>query len=151
MKISEELAAEVGKPQKISRNIKLNGLDILIRLQKPLEEPSENDPNNYIFTESGDSFVADIEHDYGTCIIIEAWSEATQTVMTQGIHREPEQANEDFEFAARYFLNKATDEEWLDTLNKKGVLKLLQATCVNGSTYEEPKYNPNDKKKKKKT
>lgn len=158
MMIPEEYLNKIGGPQKLSRTIELDGLELLLRLQKPFEEPPEDlglplnfeldEENNLI---SFDMVFQDPEDwmEFGTCLIVEAWSEATQSVITQGIRKAEHQTDEEFTFGVRYMLNRGTDEEWIEVIKNRKLDKILKVACNNeAALYQEPKVT--DKKEDKK-
>lgn len=145
MKVPKEFVSKIGTPQKLFRNITVDGIDVLIRLQKPFEEkPDEDDMAGFIMDSEGvmrsiEEVEGDAWMEFGTCIIIEAWSDASQSIVTQGIRKSETQTDEEFAFGARYMLNNGTEEEWLDVIKKRKLDRILKIACNNKSAkYVEP-------------
>jgi hypothetical protein len=154
MKIPKDYISKIGTPQKISRIIQFGDLNLLIRLQKPFEEPPDaEEMTGFIVDTEGkisefEGFDGDTWMEYGTCLIIEAWSEASQSIVTQGIRKNDTQTDEEFAFGARYMLNNGTDEEWLEVITKRKLDKILKLTCNNTSGKVADKILKQKKKKK---
>lgn len=154
MKIPQEYVKKIGTPQKLFRTLIVDGVEVLIRLQKPFEEkPDDDDMAGFIMDSEGvmrelSEVEGDAWMEYGTCIIVEAWSEASQSIVTQGIRKSETQSDEEFAFGARYMLNNGTEEEWLDVIKKRKLDRVLKLACNNKSAkYIEPTVKQMKKKK----
>jgi hypothetical protein len=151
MKIPNELAKTVGSPQKIVRQIKLGDLDVMIRLQKPFEEPEDGKVNISlrIDTKGNISEVPDESYiEFGTAIVVEAWSDVTNSVVTQGIRKSDGQTEAQFAFGAQYMMNNGTDKQWLEVLQARRIDKVLTLACCNKPIkFAEPTVKQKKKKK----
>lgn len=125
--------------QKIARLIEVEGVEVLIRLQKPLEEPPESVKVTFEMKDGVPTLNYDDSwQEFGTCVIVESWSEATGTVITQGIRKALDQSDEQFSFSARYLLNSGTDEQWVEILKARKVDKVIKMTCGPVPSFVEP-------------
>lgn len=106
---SEEL---IGSPQILSRTILLDGKTLLVRLQRPFFEKSEEDGPSLDF--------------YETAICIDVWSDATKSVMTFGITKSADQTEELFTFGARCMLNNSSDKEIIEVLRIKRIDQMIK-------------------------
>lgn len=131
--------SKIGKPQVIARLLELDGMQVLLRLQKPFEEPPEDNAVEIkielvngkpkatplpIRNPNDESYIK-----YGTALIVEAWSESTKSVVTTGIKKPFDQTEEAFQFGVRYMLNHSTDRELINVLRIKGLDKQLKFQC----------------------
>lgn len=138
--------------QKIVRQLKLGDLDLIIRLQKPFEEPEGGAPVSVTFrinTRTGETTEIPDESyiEYGTAIVIEAWSNVTESVVTQGITKGEHQTEAEFAFGARYMLNNGTDEEWIEVLKARKLDKVFKLACDNTECkFKEPTVKTKKKK-----
>lgn len=121
-RVPSDAEAQIGKPQVLARLIYLDGMQILVRLQKPFEEPPEDDDKK--------PDPKDETHiRYGTALIFEVWSDATKSVVTDGIKKPHDQTEEAFQFGVRYMLNHSTDAEIIHVLKLKSIHKRLRFQC----------------------
>ena len=141
----------IGKPQVLARFIVLDGQQVLVRLQKPFEEPDYDQPKKAVIVadENGIREVPDESYiEFGTCLIVETWCDATKSVVTTGIKRPNELTEEAFAFGVRFMLNNASDAEIVEVIKLK---KLdIQLKYQTGKDDSELKL-PIPPKKKKKT
>jgi hypothetical protein len=115
-KLPSDPEKKIGSPQVIARLIIIDGMQVLVRLQKPFEEQNEDKPDEeYIH--------------YGTALICEVWSDATKSIITEGVKRPREQTEEAFQFGVRYMMNHSSDEELIHVLKIKGVHTRLRFQC----------------------
>jgi hypothetical protein len=107
-KLPSDPELKIGKPQVIARVINLDGMQVLVRLQKPFEEaPEEDKPSSQVR--------------YGPALIVEAWSDATKSIITEGVRKPKEQTEETFQFGVRYMMNHSSDAEIAHVLMLKGI------------------------------
>jgi hypothetical protein len=150
--------SKIGKPQVIARLLELDGMHLLLRLQKPFEEPPEDNTIKVkIEIVDGKPKVTPIPKTnpndesyikYGTALIVEAWSEATKSVVTTGIKKPNDQSEEAFQFGVRYMLNHSTDRELINVLRIKGLDKQLKFQCgLDDTAVVIPTYKRLEKKK----
>lgn len=128
----------IGSPQVIARLIEMDGKQLLVRLQKPFEEPTYDDTLKVKVTinkgvpkvtpvvkpPKDDSYIR-----YGCALVVECWSEATKSVVTVGVKRTPQQTEEEFAFGVRYMMNHATDDEIVNVLRTKSLDIQLKYQC----------------------
>lgn len=120
-KLPPDPEVKIGTPQIIARTINLDGMQILLRIQKPFEEASEDDKST--------------DHiKYGTALIVEMWSDATKSVITEGIRKPQDQTEEAFQFGVRYMMNHSTDLEIAHVLILKGIHTRLRFQCGKSDT-----------------
>ena len=135
---------KIGKPQVLARLISLDGMQVLVRLQKPFEEPPEDD--NAKRDPKDESHIR-----YGTALIAEVWSDATKSVVTDGIKKPQDQTEEAFQFGVRYMMNHSTDAEIAHVLMLKGIHKRLRFQCGLDDTANKLPKPPKMIEKKKPT
>ena len=153
---SEDKAKKIGSPQKICRVVDLDGLEVVVRLQKPFEELAQEitmlfnldfDVESNTFSLDSSIKQPDIEFEtYGTCVVIEAWSDVTESVISHGIIASEGQTQEEFAFSVRYMMNNGSDEEWLEVLRNRGIDKVLKFACNNASAFVKDKVVKEKKK-----
>lgn len=140
-KVPADIESKIGTPQVIARLVDLDGMQVLVRLQKPFEEPPDEDngqpKGNYIR--------------YGTALVIELWSDATKSVITDGIKKPNDQTEEAFQFGVRYMLNHSTDKEIAHVLKLKGIHTRLRYQCGLSDTAVNLPKPPKRLEKKKPT
>lgn len=125
--------------QKIARLINMDGIDVLIRLQKPFEEPPENVKLQLQMVNGKPKVYVEDWQEFGTCVIVESWSDATGCVFTHGIRKSDEQSDDQFTSAAKYLLNVGTDDQWIDVLKRRKIDKMLNLVCRPVPKFNEPK------------
>jgi hypothetical protein len=137
-KLPSDPETKIGTPQVIARVIDLNGMQVLVRLQKPFEEASEdNKSEEYIR--------------YGTALIVELWSDATKSIITEGVKKPKEQTEEAFQFGVRYMMNHSSDAEIAHVLMLKGIHTRLRYQCGKSDTDVRLPKPPKRLEKKKPT
>jgi hypothetical protein len=154
--IPDDAEEKIGKPQILARTLTVDGRQILVRLQRPFEEPDYDDKPKGVAVviryDNGTPSVAPAPKDekhikYGTCLIVETWCDATKTVVTTGIKRPRDQTEEAFAFGVRYMLNNASDQEIIEVLK----IKRLDVQLKFQSGPDDAKLNlPKPPKTKKK-
>lgn len=147
----------IGKPQVIARTIELDGKQVLVRLQKPFEEPAYDQSLTVkVKLKDGkpvleqvppkrkdDSYIV-----YGTVLVLEAWSDATKSVVTTGIKKTSDQTEESFSFGVRYMLNNSTDAEIVEVIKAKRLDTQLKFQCSDLDTAVKFTNPPRLEKKK---
>jgi hypothetical protein len=119
--------SKIGKPQVIARLLEIDGRQVLIRLQKPFEEPPEDYTvlttnkagKRVIEARKAPVYTDDSWIQYGTALIVEAWSDATKSIVTTGIKKPHDKTEEEFAFGCRYMLNHSSDTEIIHILRLK--------------------------------
>lgn len=130
--------AKIGTPQVLARLINLDGMQVLVRIQKPFEEPPEDtDAEDYT--------------QYGCALVVEVWSDATKSVITTGVRKPNKDTEEAFQFGVRFMMNHSTDEEIAHVLKHKGIHTQLRFQCGLGDTDINLPKPPKQLKKKKPT
>ena len=132
--IPKDSEAQIGKPQVIARLLEIDGLQCLLRLQKPFEEPPEDTTScvidktgkKHIQTVKAQKYKDDEYIQYGAALIVEAWSDATKSVVTTGIKKPHDQTEEAFAFGVRYMMNHSTDTELVNILRIKRIDQQLK-------------------------
>lgn len=153
--LPEDYEEKIGKPQVLARVITMDGIQLLVRLQKPFEEaPYEEQPKpTQVKIIAGKPVqVKPIDESYlqfGTCLVVEAWCDATKSVITTGIKKPRDKTEEQFAFGVRYMLNHSTDAEIIEVLKIKGIHNQFKYQTCN---KEDPKVElPQPPKTKKKS
>lgn len=127
----------IGPDQKICRFINLDGKQIIVRLQKPFDEPPD-DEDELQFWEP-----------YGTVVVVETWSKATGTVVGIPIFKPEDQSDEFYSYAVRSMLNFASDDQILLFLRAKKIDRTLKFIANNKETQlklpKPPKLNKDKK------
>jgi len=127
-KLPPDPEIKIGLPQVIARTIMLDGIQVLVRLQKPFEEQIEDDKN-------------DNQIRYGTALIVEVWSDATKSVITEGVRKPKDQTEEAFQFGVRYMMNHSSDAEIAHVLMLKGIhtrLRYQTGKCDTDIKFPKP-------------
>jgi hypothetical protein len=143
-RVPSDPETKIGKPQVIARLVNLDGMQVLVRLQKPFEEAIEDE--NKKPNPKDESYIK-----YGTALIAEVWSDATRSVITDGIKKPYDQSEEAFQFGVRYMLNHSSDEEIAHILKLKGIHTRLRYQCGLDETSARLPKPPKRLEKKKPT
>lgn len=118
----EDHEKQIGYPQVIARMVKIDGRQALFRLQKPYSEKQINLTLIYDFkTGELKAKPPDKEElaEFETLLIVEMWSDATKSIVTQAITKAPHVSEDEFSYAVRYMMNKATDSELEEVAKEK--------------------------------
>jgi hypothetical protein len=134
-KLPPDPETKIGIPQVIARTIMLDGMQVLVRLQKPFEEELEEDKGK-------------TQIKYGTALVVEVWSDATKSVITEGVKKPSNQTEEKFQFGVRYMLNHSSDAEIAHVLTLKGIHTRLRYQCGKCDTEIKFPKPPQLEKKK---
>jgi hypothetical protein len=129
---------KIGTPQVIARVLELDGMQVLVRLQKPFEEALEED--------SKEDYIK-----YGCALIVEVWSDATKCIITEGVKKPRDQTEETFQFGVRYMMNHSSDQEIAHVLMLKGIHTRLRYQCGKSDTNINLPKPPKRLEKKKPT
>lgn len=156
MTLPHDYEEKIGKPQVLSRVITMDGIQLLVRLQKPFEEaPYEEQESSkavQVKIVNGKPVQVKPKEEYvpefGTCLVVETWCDATKSVITTGIPKPPDKTPEQFSFGVRYMLNNSTDEEIIEVLKIKRLhLQLKYQTASKDDIKVDLPKPPKTKKK----
>lgn len=114
--------------QRVARTVDLNGIPVVLRIQMPLEE----DPVD-VFEQMGLSLPEGVEiegfMEYDPTLVIEAWCDATQSVLSFPVTKEDSDDIEDFVTGMKFLMNGATEEQALDIIKTYGLDKVINMVC----------------------
>jgi hypothetical protein len=139
-KLPPDPETKIGTPQVIARTLMLDGMLVLVRLQKPFEETIEDAKGNAIN-----------QVKWGTALIVEVWSDATKSLITEGVRKPKDQTEEAFQFGVRYMMNHSSDQEIAHVLMLKGIHTRLRYQCGKSDTDIKLPKPPKQLEKKKPT
>lgn len=162
-KLPKNYEEKIGEKQTIARSLTMDGIDIVVRIQKPFEEEDYEltdlkkdglTPFKVIADSKGKARLEPVPEDYyivwGTAFIVETWCAATKTVITADFQRGTDQTEEEFAFIVRYMLNNGSDEEIIDLIRSRGIDTQIKIQTSKAKQEPELPLPPKRKQLKKK-